>query len=370
MRWAAQNRNTPQISICTFSVLLLLCAQMPRAAAQAAADINPEYTITTFEAPKGASVGIADGTLMFLRKDELISLDPNKAEFKPVPIENIEARSWTFGGGSVWILGKSKNFWGIHRIDPNTGKLSDRIGLEHDRNEAISYGYGSLWISTDFVLAKPKPLLRIDPGTKQITTVDIGGGFKGQLAISDGKIWLFGAENGQVRCLDPLSNKVIDEFTVGHGLDNGILEGSFRGGSYSYSIGDGMLWVGEILGTNGGKYVLSGFDLKTHDRIIKLESDAALWAPVFWNGYVWLSTRGDPHVGHFISRVDPRLKHTTGRILINASANGGEANLLPPIVVAANDSLWSISSNPFSNKTPVIVHRIQAKNAGGGDDRK
>lgn len=346
--------------------------------AQVAPDLDSEYSITMFEAPQGAGFGfeIDNDTLLFLKKNELIRLDEKGKQLESVPIGEIDTRAWTFGGGSVWILGKSKSFAGIHRIDPRSGKLMDTIAFDRERDQAISYAYGSLWIWTTFVLAKGKPLLRIDPETKHVTVVDAGGPFKGQLGFNDGKVWLLGIEDGVVKCLDPESNKVVDEFSVGREHDNAILKQSFKGGSYSYAIDDGIIWVGNHKGAKGDIFILSGFDLKTHERIAKLESDDALWGPVIWKGNVWLSIRGDPRKGHYISKIDPKLKHTVGRIFI---PGGSESDFVPPVLVPGRsqmhpgrsqipenaDFLWALSGNPWNRKTPVIVRRIQTQRTEG-----
>src|SRR5262249_12270030 len=281
MRWAARNRfklDLIRLVVCVLTIVFT-------ASAQDLSDVSSEYTITTFEGQVGASFGTAEGAPLFIQKNEFIRMNPG-GELTPVPIDEIEIHNWTYGDGSLWMLGKSKNIWGIHRIDFQTGRLLDTIPLEHDRHEVISYGYGSLWVFTAFELAKPKPLLRIDPQTKQVTTIDLGQGFKGTLAINEQKVWLLGVEDGDVKCLDPQSNKVVDEFSGGREHDNGILKGAFKGGSYGYGIGDGMLWVLDTRDMHGGKRVLSGYDLKTHERKTKLETDDTVWPPVVWNGYV------------------------------------------------------------------------------------
>jgi streptogramin lyase len=332
--------------------------------AQTNSNINDEFTITTFEAPKGGSFGWGDGKIWFLRKNELIRLEPTGDRPLSVPIEEIEVSSWIFGDGSIWILGKSKNFWGIHRVNPQTGKVVNTIALDHDKNQGLSYGYGAIWVWSSWVLGKEKPLLRIDPETNSVSKIALGNGFKGQLMISDGKVWLLGVEDGSVKCLDPSSNKVTDEFSIGRAHDNGILgilKGPFKEGSYSYGIGEGQLWVLDTQDANGARRVLSGYDLRTHERIAKLETDDAVWGPVIWNGYVWLSSRGDPRSGHYISRIDPRLKHTMGRIFIPAYAEDPEVTFLPPGIGMIDNSLWAVSGTWGDKKRSVIIRRIQPK---------
>jgi hypothetical protein len=139
-----------------------------------------------------------------------------------------------------------------------------------------------------------------------------------------------------------------------------MLKQGFKGGSYSYGIREGLRWVLDTQGMYGQKRVLSGYDLRTHERIAKLEVDNAVFGPVIWNGSVWLSTRGDPHVGHYIAKIDPRLKHTVGRISIPVAVEGArESDFLPPLLVADGDSLWALSGNWWSKRTPVILEALQ-----------
>ena len=363
--------------VCTLATLSVFSLRVP---AQTNADIGNEYTITTLEVPKGASFSTGDGKLWFLRKDELLRLDADQNRLIPVPIGDIKARSWIVSGGTLWIFGKSEKSWAIRRIDPQTGKLLDTIGLEDNRDQQFLYAYGSIWVWTDFMLAKNKPVLRIDPETKRV--IEVSNSFKGQLLASDGKIWMLGVEDGNIKCLDPQSNKVVDEFSVGREHDNGILKGRFKGGHYSYGIGEGALWVLDAQETYGiltnaavegprVKGVLSGYDLKTHERIAKIENDAALWLPMTWKGYVWLSTRGDDRSGHYISRIDPKLQHTVGRLFIPISSKAPRyAEFLPPMLVSSEDSLWAVSGNWFSKNPTLLLRRIQAKDLDNANGEK
>jgi len=359
MHWHAVARSL----LCAAATLSVSSMRSP---AQTNADVGSEYTITTLQPPKGATFGTGDGKLWFLRKRELIRLDQDQNRLVTTPIDDIQVRTWIVSGGSLWIFGKSESGWNIRRIDPQSGKLVSTIPLENNRDQQFLYAYGSIWVWTGFVLARDKPVLRIDPETKKV--IEIRDKFKGQVLAGDGKIWMLGVEDGDVQCLDPQSNKIVDGFSVGRGHDNGVLKGAFKGGSYSYVIGDGVLWVGETRGQNGGKYVLSGYDLKTHQQVATLEQDASLFPPVAWSGYVWLSSRGDPKSGHYITRVDPRAHDSVGQIFIPISPNAArDAEFLPPMLLPSEDSLWAVSGRWFSNDHAMIVRRIQAKQ--GAADR-
>jgi len=348
-------------------VWLLLVALVCQSKAQTHSDLDSQYSITAYDVPPGTSAGTADGTMIFLRKNELVKLDLSENRLVSIPIETIEIRSWTYGNGSVWILGKSKGVSGVHRLDAQTGKVISRIPLAYRRREAISYGFGSLWKFSVSLFSSPEPVFRIDPESKEVSRIDTGGLFNGQLEISEGKVWLLGLIDGTVKCFDPLSSKVVDEFSVGAKHDNSLVKQQFRGGTYSYAIGEGTVWVRESLGSKGDRFVLSGFDVKTHERVTKLESDAALWGPVIWKGSVWISTRGDSQRGHYIAKIDPKLGHTVGRILIPVRpGDNQESVFLPPMLFADDNSLWALSSNPWSHKSPLIVRRIQLKSEEEG----
>jgi len=108
---------------------------------------------------------------------------------------------------------------------------------------------------------------------------------------------------------------------------------------------------------------LSRFDPKTHERISKLEIDDSKNAPVFWNGYGWLSTAGYHLSGNFITKIDPRTNHVAGQILLpteHGKTTFSDRGSMPAVLLAGEDSLWSLSegSSRFSG---LLIRRIQLK---------
>jgi hypothetical protein len=77
---------------------------------------------------------------------------------------------------------------------------------------------------------------------------------------------------------------------------------------------------------------------------------------------VWLSSSGDPHVGHYVTEIDPKLKKIVGKIFLPAASGGGRSSgSWGPILMSDEDSLWALSPGLFSGSAPSVVHRIQVK---------
>lgn len=95
MRWEARNRvrrNLICIVVCLLTIVFT-------ASAQDLSDLSSEYTITTFEGPKGMRSGIAGDAPVFLIKNELIRMTSDGAQLAPVPIDEINARLWILADG-------------------------------------------------------------------------------------------------------------------------------------------------------------------------------------------------------------------------------------------------------------------------------
>ena len=86
-------------------------------------------------------------------------------------------------------------------------------------------------------------------------------------------------------------------------------------------MGEGAVWVADRKDT--GKYILSRIDPKTHGLVAKIEMDDSNGAPVFWNGYGWVSSTGYLEAGPFITKINLQTNQVAGRIFLPAWKSGG-----------------------------------------------
>jgi len=334
---------------------------------------DPEFTVTVVEGPKRGAFAVGDGAVWFLGQGQLSKLDPADNHVISVPLEDAPGpgpmlmamkgtvpQFFAVGGGSIWRLArKSKHELELQRLDETNGRLLDEIPLNEKQSGSLSYAYGSIWIWSDMFL--DHPLVRVDPSAKQVTTIDLGKGEWSAPCFSEGSVWILGMESGVVKRIDIQSNKIAEEFSIGQKQKNGIFSMPFKGGSYYFAVGDGMLWVADSKNLSSGKYVLSRFDLKTHERVAKLESDPSDGPPVIWHGYVWLSTAGNVMSGHYLTKISPQTNHIVGTIFLLPTISGRilVSGSMPPRLLADQDSLWTFSVGTAGNP-PITIHRIQA----------
>jgi len=252
------------------------------------------------------------------------------------------------GAGALWVSGEASKVKGLHRIDLHTGKIVASVAL-HSRWGPVAFGEGFAWSLID-----EETLVRIDPVSNQVSgTIHLGKGYM-QVKFGNASVWTMGSENGTIKRIDPQLAKVVEEFSVGHAQENGILKGPLKGGLYFFTAADGMLWVANSKTMSSGKYVLSRFDPKTHESLSKIEADDASGAPVIWNGALWLSGMG------YLTKVSLETNHVAARVLLTAPGNGRPTG---GTLLSDGDTLWSIDSGRWAYSR-VVISRIQTKVPG------
>ena len=344
-------------------VAVMLAAGFPlQLSAQTVSTADPSVIVTSIEVPSEGSMSpftVGDGTAWLLAKHKLFKVDPTVNQFVAVPVEEISRYVYGLptlatGGGSVWVFGSAHKVGGIHRIDPATGNCVASIHLEKRKGEtSLAYGAGALWVLNQF----DGTLLRIDPGTNQIAaTIQVGKGYWDPVQVDDGAVWVMGLENGVVKRVDPQANRVADEFSAGSPHENGLLSEATKGGTYSFSVGQGVVWIfddwhGRIFNNDMKAFEIAiwGVDARTHERIGNITRGVLGGTPMFWNG--WLVTIESP-------------------VVLRPATATDHAILLPPItklgegvtIMAGDDALWSFGGNWRFGR--VLIRRVQPKHSG------
>lgn len=348
-------------------VVIILLAGSAILTAQIAPPPDPNLTITTIEGPNegshGTSFAAGDGTLWVYANDSLYKAVPQNDQMAAIAAERLKGRvvdGFAYGAGYAWIIKSDEP--GIHRMDANSGKLIDTILAERKKLGSLVYWHKSLWVydQSDWLshrgvwLRRDNPtatLLRIDPKNGQVVEIDLGKGLWVEPPkFDDDAAWVIETLKGTIKKIDLQSNKVVDEFSASNAQ---------QGGAYMFTLGAGSLWVGNQYGR---KYLLSHFDIKTHELIARIEINDSQGAPVFWNGYVWISTYGSHMEGHFITKVNPKTNHVANQVFL--PVNKGRffcRGSMPARLVADDDSLWAVNPGSCGGTAPVAIYRIQAK---------
>src|SRR5215831_31401 len=327
---------------------LCLLALLPTLAQQSESIRAAGLDVLSIDGPKPKdvlAVAVGDGAAWILTKDRLAKMDAITGAWSAVPVPPVKTWSWDFSNatiaaGSLWVTGKVNKVQGVHRIDLKTGQLTSSITIRYP-SQTVG-GDTALWI---FSGGRNGTLFRIDPQTNTSSRSIQPGKEFGQPQFADGSLWVINPDNGTVRRFDPESTKMLDEFSVARPHEHGFLTNFV----YYFAVHNGDVWVNEA---SGEKSFLTRIDATTHRRIAEVRVDNSEFAPVFWNGFVWLSTDSVFN----IIKVDPRTNHIAGQITVPA-AQGPVATV--PFLFADKDTLWAVRKVGYTIYGHLTIQRIR-----------
>ena len=111
-----------------------------------------------------------------------------------------------YGSRSLWVASQDGV---LARLDPNSGRLLDRIGGIPDP-EALAVGFGSTWVAQ----ASRADVVRVNARTHRIRPIPLGGKAS-SLATGAGAVWAATPEEGTLWRIDPTTNSVTAAIDVG-----------------------------------------------------------------------------------------------------------------------------------------------------------
>jgi pimeloyl-ACP methyl ester carboxylesterase/streptogramin lyase len=242
-------------------------------------------------------------------------LDPNTGRAQTVgTITNPTAMS--VGGGLAWVLG---GFPGssISSFKLTTGEKGTTIDLGTS-SEDIAVGGESVW-ATDL---DHRALLRIDPASQQVKSIDVGGVPTG-VAFGRGSVWVTvdGGGKDEVLRIDPKSE--------------GVKRIQLKARPNSVAVGDEGVWV-----TEGDDHAIVAIDPAKNlaGRTVRVGFDPVRMA--MGGGAVWTAD----HEGRTVSRVDVR----TGKVRTTA------LGLFPTGIAVGSGRVW-VTANPDTVKLQSAI---------------
>ena len=206
-------------------------------------------------------------------RDALLRVDPVAGRLvATIPLGSDSApEGVAVTAGSVWVADHHRG--AVTRIDPKTNRVVATIPIGPtgaDGPLVMTAGPGGVWVG----VPNMHSVVRIDPATN---TVGLVVPLDGTVA-SDGKeVWI-GGPNGlpEVVRIDPVSGKVITTVDLGTGPDGGL------------AVGLGSVWV-----ISGG---LTRIDAATGRIVGRLDLDGDGGDVVVAGGAVWITAEGQPYV--------------------------------------------------------------------------
>jgi DNA-binding SARP family transcriptional activator/ABC-type transport system substrate-binding protein len=289
-------------------------AQGGTEAAEAQADpdsnvfVSAETGVVVRDAPIRDTARLAydDDALWSVSADgEVTRLDPESGEIVATLGLGVKPAGLTVGEGSVWVTGRDSST--LFRIDPSVNEVVNPFPLPmkgvipHGTGE-VAVGAGSVWVGHGG--ENPGAWVeRLHPETGRVQhRFPILGGDANHLAFDEGALWVASQASGDLRKIDPRTNKI-------------VLTRKLRQQPCCIAAGGGFVWV--AINPDAAVWKVSR-DGNVVD-IVKLPAliesvryaDDALWVAVGEDGTV---VRIDPttnerrtyEVGHSVRDVDVR----------------------------------------------------------------
>ena len=305
-------------------------------------------------ASAGSSGSFVDGSVAVslvscaLTENMLLKkLDPQTGEEEAViRLKGFSANTVevTFGAGSLWV---SSGDWTaaadvVLRVDPETNRVVDRIPV--DSPTGLAFGHGSVWATS----AGDGTVSRIDPETGEVSAeIEVGRGAV-DIATDErsGDVWIAGlympedysedfsqqdSEYNKISRVDPQTNHVVAEIP--------IVASSLEGGAQSVAVGAGAVWAqsgdGKLFKVNPAtNEVVGGVPLGEYS------SDLAVLG-----GAVWATVQASS--GTRLVRVEPSTVHVVASEHGPEPANGGYGPL-----AAGGGYVWLTSGGGLARVTP------------------
>jgi YVTN family beta-propeller protein len=237
-----------------------------------------------------------------------------------------------FGAGSLWVSGGGDV---ISRIDPATNAVVAEIAVGRGFRHEIAIGNGAVWVTNP----DDDSVTRIDPASDTVVATIPSGGFDPiGITTTPGAVWVANHHadpddpdsTGSVARIDPTSDSVVALIPVGAPF--------FEGGPGGMATAGGFVWVG--VPNIGGVVAISPAtnDVTGYVPVgpcgVPAGDDAALWMP----------SSGCASPSNAIARIDA----VSGRLDFVANPGG-----MPWFAASGLGSAWaSVTSLSCPPKCP------------------
>jgi len=252
-----------------------------------------------------------------------------------------DAPDWQADGfGAVWVANAAKN--AVQRIDPDTNKVVNQIGIGAAPCAGLAAGEGAVWaLNCDH-----GELLRIDPQRNKVVAhirlypVDS----EGLLAAGGGAVWVLAQDpkdysRSLLDQIDPSTNTIVKSIPV-------------PAGSTAAAYGSDAVWVSSV---NQG--TVERVDPEAGKVVATIQVGPQPRFLAAGEGGVWVLNQGDGSVTH----IDPSTNSVAAQIFAKVYGSGG-------CIAAGEGAVWvTMPGTPVLTIDPT-TNKITAVYQGTGGD--
>jgi streptogramin lyase len=263
-------------------------------------------------------------------------LDPQTGEeMASITLEGFFANEMdvAVGAGSVWVSSADGFADAVLRVDPETGRVVDRMPVPAESATSLAFGRGSVWVAS----SERDTLLRIDPRTGEVAAeIEVGRGAM-DVAVDGGSgdVWVAfggGYEAKKLSRVDPETGRVVAEVP--------IAAHKRYGGAWTVAVGEGAAWAQSA---DGGE--LFKVDPATNEVVAERDLGGYSSDVAVYGGSVWATAQVS--VGTRLYRIDPRTARVVASEHGPDPSEGGYGEL-----VAGGGYVWFASGGGLARVAP------------------
>jgi DNA-binding SARP family transcriptional activator/ABC-type branched-subunit amino acid transport system substrate-binding protein/streptogramin lyase len=253
--------------------------------------------------PGGPSVVAAGHGVIWVASDAnrtISSISADRADVTHVVAGQGTPNALASDGSAVWVFDGNRRM--LLKIDPAYGAVTRRIKLPRAppspatnrrlSSLSISAGAGALWVTDGSTR-----LLRVDPGSSQVQTLDVGHPLDA-VAVGAGAVWAISGRAASVFQIDTQARKIRTRIPIVNRL------GTLAPFPIAVAVGEGSVWL-----LNGNTQTVSRIDPQLGGvtatiplGIGRNPNDIAVGL-----GAAWVANGGDGTV----TRIDPTTNSAT-----------------------------------------------------------
>jgi YVTN family beta-propeller protein len=257
------------------------------------ADENTVRDETRIDAPPtGVAFGHGAVWVTSAHANTVSRIDPETQSVRQTISVGHSPSGIAVGAGAVWVANRDDGT--VSWINPDSNTVVREIDVGNGPT-AVAVGFGSVWVTN----SDDQTMSRISGDGDNVTTIPTGAVGRG-VAVGGGSVWVTDEGTRKVVQVDPTTNRVTSEATVGSGPGGIVYD-------------DGVLWTANEL--DGTVSAVDASTLSTRAVIPVAQSPSALAVA---GRYLWVSDE----FAQRVVKIDRRTRRESGELRIGNRPKG------------------------------------------------